>query len=218
MIDDIAQKIKAVEEQMQAADFWEDKDKAQAIIREYEGLKDAAAGKDSFDRGDAIVSILGGAGGTDAEDFARMLVEMYWKYVESKKWNYKILHENQNDHGGYRNITFEVSGKGVYGELKNEAGVHRLVRISPFNARSQRHTSFALVEVLPKLPPVGAIEISEDDLDISFARSSGPGGQNVNKRDTAVRIVHKPTDISVNVSNERGQAQNKEKSHGATSR
>ncbi len=138
---------------------------------------------------------------------------MYRRYAEKKGWGMQVLHENTNDHGGYRNITVEISGKGVYGALKNESGVHRLVRISPFNAKQLRHTSFSMVEVIPKFEKIHAadFELAEKDLEISIAKSGGPGGQNVNKRETAVRIVHKPTNLSVHVTSERSQAQNKEK-------
>jgi peptide chain release factor 2 len=121
------------------------------------------------------------------------------------------LHKNENDHGGYRNLTFEVEGKGAYGRLKNESGVHRLVRISPFNAKKLRHTSFSMVEVIPKFSKTEDLAIPEDELSIEFQKSSGPGGQNVNKRETAVRIVHLPTKLSVHVDSERSQQQNKEK-------
>ena len=136
---------------------------------------------------------------------------MYLKYIEKKSWSFRIIHESKNDVGGYRNVTFEVMGKNVYGTLKNEAGVHRLVRISPFSAKNLRHTSFAMVEVTPQLREGGEeIEIPDTDLKIEFSRSSGPGGQNVNKRETAVRIVHIPTGISVHVSTKRSQVQNRE--------
>ncbi len=204
-------RIEEIEQLMQQPDFWLDKEKAQAIVREFNDLKKEDSEGGGFDGGDAIVTIFSGAGGDDSEDFSSILFQMYRKYISKKGWNVSILHQNQNNHGGFRNLTFEVSGKGVYGNLKNESGVHRLVRISPFNAQKKRHTSFSMVEVIPKLPKVNDIEIKDDELEVTFARSSGPGGQNVNKRETAVRIVHLPTKLSVHVETERSQAQNKEK-------
>ena len=154
---------------------------------------------------------MAGAGGDDAEDWAGILFRMYQKFAEKKGWPIKILHEHENEMGGIKNITFEIQGKYAYGTLKGEAGVHRLVRISPFSARKLRHTSFALLEVLPKFVEIGEVEINEADLHVDFARSSGPGGQNVNKRETAVRISHFPTGIAVHVESERSQPQNKER-------
>ena len=122
-----------------------------------------------------------------------------------------MIHENKNDHGGYRNITIEIQGKNVYGTLKNESGVHRLVRISPFNAKQLRHTSFSLVEVIPKFEKTGEIDIPETDIRVELSKSGGPGGQNVNKRETAVRVVHIPSNLSAHVTSERSQGQNKEK-------
>lgn len=206
-------RLEELEAQMKSSDFWSDKLKAHTVIKEIGELKAEIAGADKYDGGDAILAILGGAGGTDAEDFARILFEMYTKFFDKQGWGYHLLHKNENDHGGYRNITLEISGKGVYGKMKSESGVHRLVRLSPFNAKSLRHTSFALVEFIPKFEKTSAedLVIPEDELKLEFARSSGPGGQNVNKRETAVRIVHLPTKISVHVEGERSQAQNKEK-------
>ena len=204
-------KIEAIEGAMAAPDFWADKNKAQETIKEYQELKTVAEGGGKYDKGHAVMAILAGAGGDDAEDFAAMLFSMYRKYCENRGWGTKLIHENQNDHGGFRNITFEVGGASAYGILKNESGVHRLVRISPFNANQKRHTSFALVEVIPKFEKTGEIEIPESEIEISFARSSGPGGQNVNKRETAVRLVHLPTKLSVHADGERSQQANREK-------
>lgn len=210
-IKETKEQIKKLEEEMSAPDFWGDKDSAQQTIQKLNELKAEAEGGRKYDGGNAVVTIFSGAGGDDAEDFSRMLYDMYQKYVNDKGWSSYILHEHKTEHGGLRNITFEVEGKRVYGTLKNESGVHRLVRISPFNAKKMRHTSFSMVEVVPKLPSLKDIDIDSDDLDVQFARSSGPGGQNVNKRETAVRIVHKPTSLSVHVESERNQAQNREK-------
>jgi peptide chain release factor 2 len=207
----IEKQILEIEEQMSSADFWNDKDKAQAAIKQLQELKEAREGAGKYDRGNAILSILSGAGGDDAEDFSAILFEMYRKYAANKGWDMIMLHDNKNDHGGYRNLTVEVIGKNAYGTLKNESGVHRLVRISPFNAKQQRHTSFSLVEVIPKFEKVQETEIPSDQIRVELSKAGGPGGQNVNKRETAVRIVHIPTNISVHVSSERSQAQNKEK-------
>ncbi len=206
-------RIKEIEEAMQAPDFWSDKNRAQSAIKELQTLKAEAAGGSRYDQGAAVMTIFSGAGGDDAEDFTAMLFSMYRKDFEKRGWSATLLHHNENDHGGFRNVTVEISGKGVYGALKNESGVHRLVRISPFNAKKLRHTSFSMVEVIPKFEKADAdsVVIPEKDLEISIARSGGPGGQNVNKRETAVRIVHIPTKLSVHVTSERSQAQNKEK-------
>ena len=204
------QRIQEIEALMASPSFWMDKDAAQATVREYQNLKEGGPTDGNID-GPATISILAGAGGDDAEDFVHMLRQMYEGYATKKSWRIRELDSNENSRGGFRNVLLEIDGSHAYSTLMNEAGVHRLVRISPFNAGGKRQTSFALVEILPKVPPSETITIRPEDLDIQFARAGGAGGQNVNKRETAVRIVHTPTGISAHVSSERSQLANREK-------
>src|SRR3989344_67414 len=219
----MAEKILELEKEMARPDFWQDKEKAREILREYQELKEKSkTGGESgrYDKGNAVLTIYSGAGGDDAEDWARMLFEMYQKFCQKRGWELKILHEHRNDFAGVKNISFEIKGKalprgkaGVYGILKGENGVHRLVRVSPFSPKKLRHTSFAMVEVLPEFDKniEKEIEIKPEDLKIDFFRSSGAGGQNVNKRETAVRITHLLSGLTATCQSERQQERNKEK-------
>ena len=211
----LQEELAGMEASMAEAGFWSDKERAQATIRKIQELKAEILGEGKYDAGEAVMTIFSGAGGDDAEDFSAMLLNMYLKYFNKVGFEVTILHKNENDHGGYRNVTIEISGRNSYGTLKNESGVHRLVRVSPFNASQKRHTSFSMVEVIPKFVKTVAkdfgSDVPEDEIRVEFSRSSGPGGQNVNKRETAVRVVHIPTGLSAQSDNERSQAQNKEK-------
>lgn len=207
---ELQKELEHLESAMVSPDFWNDKEVAQASIRRIAELKSEIAGEGKYDKGNALMTIFSGAGGDDAEDFSGILLNMYLKFCDRKGFNVKFIHQNENDHGGYRNVTIEISGAGAYGTLSGESGVHRLVRISPFNSDAKRHTSFSMVEVIPEFEKVTELEISEKEIRVELSRSSGPGGQNVNKRETAVRVVHIPTGISAQSDNERSQGQNKE--------
>ncbi len=231
--------LRELEAEAAQLDFWKDKVHAQEVMREISDLKqeidevetaglaietgdEAEARKllaklelrtylsDPYDGNDAILSAHAGQGGTEAQDWVSMLVRMYQRYAQSRGWKVKVLEQSPGEEAGFKSVTFEIQGTYAFGYLKREAGVHRLVRQSPFNAQNLRQTSFALVEVIPVLEEVPEVELKDEDLEIDTFRSSGHGGQNVQKVETAVRIRHKPTGIVVASQAERYQARNKE--------
>ena len=229
-IDKKRERLKTIEKQMAEPSFWANHKSAAKTSKEFSDLQKETEEFESvesekdlealelkaflsgpYDKGDAVLSIHAGAGGTEAMDWTEMLLRMYQKYVESRGWKWSILEQSWGEEAGLKSVALEITGDYAYGNLRGEHGVHRLVRHSPFNADQLRQTSFALVEVIPLVEEAGEVELKDEELKIEAFRSSGPGGQHMQKSDSAVRITHLPTGTTASCQSARVQQRNKEK-------